>query len=98
VDHSSYVGQVTIAGHGERGVLVCGAYKLDMSGAHPLFVGLAEVINLPASASHHRGLRAAIDQLSAEMDQLRPGSDSIVAALIDLLLLHMLRACYEDQP
>jgi len=82
-------------GPGERAVLACGAYKLDITRQHPLLAGMPEVIHLPA-ASQQPALRTAIAQLTSEMDDPGPGSDSIVAALIDLLLLLIMRAWYQD--
>ena len=81
-------------GPGERTVLACGAYKLDTSRQHPLLAGMPELIHLPA-ASQQPALRTAIGQLTGEMDDPGPGGDSIVAALIDLLLLLIMRAWYQ---
>jgi AraC-like DNA-binding protein len=81
-------------GPGERTVLACGAYKLDVTRQHPLMAGMPEVIHLPA-ASQQPALRIAVGQLTSELDDPGPGSDSIVAALIDLLLLLIMRAWYQ---
>jgi AraC-like DNA-binding protein len=98
VDRSSYLGRIDVAGSGERTVLVCGAYRLEASRPHPLLAELPEVLVLPVDATEHDSLRVAVGQLRAETDQPRPGSDSIIAALIDLLLLQILRAWFEARP
>jgi AraC-like DNA-binding protein len=79
-------------------VMLCGAYLLDRSRAHPLLDDLPEVIHLPARVGHHPGLRAAVDLLGGELEQPRPGGDAMLPALLDVLLLHILRAWFDEQP
>ncbi|HEX6358390.1 AraC family transcriptional regulator [Actinophytocola sp.] len=78
-------------------VMLCGAYLLDRSRAHPLLSDLPEVIHLPARVGHHPGLRAAVDLLGEELEQPRPGGDAMLPALLDVLLLHILRAWFDEQ-
>ncbi|MFJ7157221.1 AraC family transcriptional regulator [Streptomyces sp. NPDC101118] len=98
VDRSSPVGQVTVEGPGPHTVLVCGAYAIDVDRPHPLFGDLPEVIHLPAVPGRHPVLRSAVDQLCAEFHAPQPGSDAVVTALVDLLLLYILRSWYADLP
>nr|WP_323373832.1 AraC family transcriptional regulator [Plantactinospora alkalitolerans] len=79
-------------------VMLCGAYLLDRSRAHPLLDDLPEVIHLPARVGHHPELRAAVDLLGGELEQPRPGGDAMLPALLDVLLLHILRAWFDEQP
>ncbi|MET8045384.1 AraC family transcriptional regulator [Micromonospora sp. NPDC005215] len=79
-------------------VMLCGAYLLDRSRAHPLLGDLPEVIHLPARVGHHPELRAAVDLLGGELEQPRPGGDAMLPALLDVLLLHILRAWFDEQP
>lgn len=78
-------------------VMLCGAYLLDRSRAHPLLEDLPEVIHLPARVGRHPGLRAAVDLLGGELEQQRPGGDAMLSALLDVLLLHILRAWFDEQ-
>ncbi|GAA3608413.1 AraC family transcriptional regulator [Nonomuraea rosea] len=80
-------------------VMLCGAYLLDGSGPHPLLNDLPEVIHLPTRVGRHRELRAAVELLGVELDsdEPRPGSDTILLTLLDLLLLYILRAWFEEQ-
>ncbi|MEU9143593.1 AraC family transcriptional regulator [Streptomyces sp. NPDC048349] len=98
VDTSSPIGRFTVEGDGARSVLVCGAYHLDIDRPHPLLGDLPEVIHLPASPGRHPALRSAVDQLCAEIHRPQPGSDSVVTALVDLLLLYILRSWYAELP
>ncbi|MFI6317874.1 AraC family transcriptional regulator [Nonomuraea sp. NPDC050556] len=78
------------------GVLLCGAYQLDRSRSHPLLEELPEVIRLPARLGQHPSLRATVDLLAAELHEALPGSSSTVPALLDVLLLLILRTWLDD--
>ncbi|MFE0104749.1 AraC family transcriptional regulator [Streptomyces sp. NPDC059009] len=73
-------------------VLLCGAYRLDRARAHPLLSELPAVVHLPARVGSHPSLRGAVELLGAELADPQPGSDTIVSALLDTLLLYILRA------
>jgi AraC-like DNA-binding protein len=77
--------------------LLCGAYGLDQSRPHPLLRDLPPVVHLPARVGRHPSLRTAIDLLGSELEQKRPGSDAVVPALVDVLLLYILRSWYDEQ-
>ncbi|MCL7426823.1 AraC family transcriptional regulator [Streptomyces sp. YS415] len=78
-------------------VMLCGAYHLDRSRAHPLLTELPEVVHLPARVGTHRSLRAAVELLGEELAEPRPGSDTIVTSLLDTLLLYILRAWWQGE-
>ena len=83
------------AAHGLSGAdteLLCGAYLHDRSQIHPLLADLPEVIHLPAEVGRQAELRAAIDLLRAEVHAARPGADAMIPALLEILLLQILRA------
>ncbi len=90
-------GQRPTDGSAAATVMLCGAYLLDRSRAHPLLEDLPEVIHLPARVGHRPGLRAAVDLLGGELEQQRPGGDAMLPALLDVLLLHILRAWFDEQ-
>ncbi|GGV60856.1 AraC family transcriptional regulator [Streptomyces longisporoflavus] len=79
-------------GDGAATVLLCGAYQLDRARAHPLLAELPEVVHLPARVGEHPSLRAAVELLGAELADAQPGSDAVVPALLDTMLLYILRA------
>jgi AraC-like DNA-binding protein/mannose-6-phosphate isomerase-like protein (cupin superfamily) len=82
------------AAHGLSGsgmVLLCGAYLHDRSRTHPLLADLPEVVHLPAGIGRRTGLRAAIDLLGAELQDSQPGSARMIPALLEVLLLQILR-------
>lgn len=77
--------------------LLCGAYQLNRSRAHPLLTHLPDAVHLPARVGTHPALRSAIDLLGTELRTPQPGSDAIVPALLDTLLLYILRAWWLDE-
>jgi AraC-like DNA-binding protein len=79
-------------------VTLCGAYQLDPARAHPLLNDLPEVIHLPAHLGRHPGLRATVDLLATELERPRLGTDAIIPALLDTLLLHILRTWLDQNP
>ncbi|GIH46456.1 cupin domain-containing protein [Microbispora rosea] len=80
----------------------CGGYRLDPGHAHPLLHDLPGLIHLPARAAPTTGSQAATDAeadlgtlvalLGREITSPRPGTDAVVPALLDMLLLYILRA------
>jgi AraC-like DNA-binding protein len=79
-------------------VTLCGAYQLDAGRIHPLLNDLPPVVHLPARLGHHPRLRAAVELLAAELEHPQLGADAIVPALLDTLLLYILRAWFDEQP
>jgi len=77
-------------------VTLCGGYQLDPRHTHPLMSDLPATIHLPARLGHHPELRTAVDLLGNEISLPRPGADTIVLALLDMLLLYILRAWFEQ--
>jgi AraC-like DNA-binding protein len=77
---------------------LCGKYRLDRSRSHPLMAGLPEIVHLPAQLGRHQQLRAAVDLLGGETGDRRLGRDAAISGLLDLLLVYVLRAWFEDQP
>ncbi|GAA2818005.1 AraC family transcriptional regulator [Kitasatospora sp. CM 4170] len=92
------IGTVTLGGDGARTSLLCGNYHLDKGRPHPLVRQLPEVVHLTTGHGRHPELSAAVQLLGAELENPRLGSTGIVPALIDSLLLYILRAWLDDQP
>ncbi|WP_371661160.1 AraC family transcriptional regulator [Streptomyces sp. NBC_00280] len=89
VDRSGEDGPVT--------VVLCGACQLDPSRTHPLLLTLPDLIHLPARAGRHPELSAAVQLLAAEVENPRLGTDAAVPALLDALLLYILRIWFDGQ-
>ncbi|MCE7004835.1 AraC family transcriptional regulator [Kibdelosporangium philippinense] len=83
---------------GSQTVTLCGAYELDPAGAHPLLLTLPETIHLPTRLGID--LRLAVELLSSELTEPRLGTDALVPALLESLLVYILRTWFstEDSP
>jgi AraC-like DNA-binding protein len=86
-----------IDGPGARSTLLCGAYDLARAHTHPLLAELPEFVHLPARAGRRTPLRSVVDLLVAEVSGQPLGSDAAVPALLDTMLLFLLRA-WLDEP
>ena len=64
--------------------------------AFNLLADLPDVMHLPAHIGRHPRLRAAVGLLGAELAEPGAGTGASVSALLDLLLLYMLRAWFEE--
>ena len=73
-------------------VMMCGAYLMDREWKHPLLDELPEFIHL---SGHHES-RGAIELLTAELRGPREGGDALLAALLDAMLVYLLRAWLDD--
>jgi AraC-like DNA-binding protein len=90
------IGRVDIDGPGERSLLICGAYQLGRIRPHPLLSELPDLLHLPAAHARHGGLPMTVELLGTELEQHRPGRDGVVPALVDAMLLLILRAWADD--
>ncbi|GHF41514.1 AraC family transcriptional regulator [Kitasatospora xanthocidica] len=97
-DSAPPIGTVSLGGGGARTSLLCGNYHLDQGRPHPMVRQLPALIHLPTRHGRHPELAAAVQLLGSELENPRIGSTGIVPALIDSLLLYILRAWFEDQP
>ncbi|WP_347813567.1 AraC family transcriptional regulator [Actinomadura sp. 6K520] len=79
-------------------VTLCGGYRLDPDRTHPLLRDIPAVLHLPAQVGRHDDLRTTLDALGRELGTSRPGGAALVPLLLDMLLLHVLRAWFEDRP
>jgi len=78
-------------------LLLCGGYLLDQSRVHPLLTELPEVIHLPARMGRHAALRSALDLLGLELEKPLPGGEAVLPALLDTLMMYILRAWFDEQ-
>ncbi|WP_084433876.1 AraC family transcriptional regulator [Kibdelosporangium aridum] len=84
-------------GDGPRTSMLCGSYYLNNIRPHPLIAALPEVIHLPAKVAPEPGVRSIVELLGAEMDERQPGTSAAVPALLDLLLLYIVRTWYHGK-
>ncbi|MEU8816570.1 cupin domain-containing protein [Actinoplanes sp. NPDC048796] len=76
---------------GAGGLLLCGAYEMNADLVHPLLRDLPQVIHIRAAAQADPRLQATAGLLTAELRQPGPGTQALVLALLDTLLVYALR-------
>ncbi|HWO64042.1 MAG TPA: AraC family transcriptional regulator [Umezawaea sp.] len=77
--------------------IVCGAYRLDQARPHPLVQDLPDVVDLPARSDRYPGLTSSIALLRDELLGQEPGKDVLLPALLDVLLVHLIRAWFTER-
>ncbi|WP_030169388.1 AraC family transcriptional regulator [Spirillospora albida] len=90
-------GEDTSTGDGEVTGLLCGAYLFDQPRPHPLLDDLPDVMRFPARIGRHPSLNAAVGLLAQEAESPAQGSGAAVPALLDLVLLYLLRAWFDER-
>lgn len=95
--HSELFASAGFGGSGAETVILSCGYRLDLDRTHPILSSLPGVIHLPATLGSHPELRAAVELLAAEIDTPRPGTDTVVSSLLDMLQLYVLRAYFDTQ-
>jgi len=84
---------IRYGGNGERTNLVCGAYRFDHDGAHPVLTALPVVLSSSVGAGGPTGAVAEVIRLiTAEYAAPAPGAAAAVTHLVDVLLIYLLRA------
>src|SRR4051794_40164334 len=84
---------MVIPGPGAGTRVLCAAYDYDHEVAHPLMSQLPPVLHIPAGMPGDDGAVAATLRLLAlELGGRPPGSRAAVGRLIDVMLIHVMRA------
>lgn len=85
--------------HGDGGAamtLICGAVRFDHPAAHRLLMLLPELIVVSASSSPDEdGIRSVLRLMAAEAAAMRPGGETIVTRLADILVIQAIRSWIE---
>jgi AraC-like DNA-binding protein len=97
-DDETPLDEMHIDGGGAVTELLCASYLFDPARPHPLLADLPPVIHVPARVGQHPSLRSAVELLGDELRDPRAGTDAALPALIDMLLLYVLRAWLDEQP
>ena len=90
--------EMRIDGAGPVTELLCAYYMFDPARPHPLLADLPAMIHVPARVGQHPSLRSAVELLGDELADPRSGTEAVVPALIDMLLMYVLRAWLDEQP
>ena len=93
------MGHLVVDGDGPHTSLVCGSVTFDGGEAHPVFSLLPPMLRVRDSDGRAARLIDDIIRLIAdEVDGYRPGSDTVVARLTDVLVIYVLRSFIDSLP
>jgi AraC-like DNA-binding protein len=88
-----------IDGGGEATHLECGAVKYEHPAARHLVSLLPTVMFLAAATARHpQWLASTLQVMAAEAHAMRPGSETVVTRLADILVIQAIRAWIEEDP
>ena len=86
-------GVVDLGGSGSAVHLIHGEFTFEHDRAHPVLSLLPPLMHIPGAPAADAGeLGTVVHMLASELAQPRPGSDTVVAHLADILFVHILRA------
>ncbi|WP_030338199.1 AraC family transcriptional regulator [Streptomyces sp. NRRL S-1022] len=91
--------EIHIPGPGPRTRIMCGGYRFDGRVSRPLLT-LPPVLLLPAAdgeAAERSELADTLRMLTAELAEPRPGSQTVIDRLTDVLFVHILRRWTADR-
>ena len=88
-----------VGGTGAPASLLCGVYRFDAGGPHPLLRSLLPLVHVPAlPVRTDRRLARVVELLAAEVVDAGPGAAVVVDRLVDVLFVHVLRTWLEREP
>ncbi|WP_266168173.1 AraC family transcriptional regulator [Dyella subtropica] len=86
-------------GGGASTSLVCGAVRFDHPAAHQLIQLLPKVIRIqPQPSSQTDWIRDTLRFMAAEAETLRPGGETVITRLADILVIQAIREWIERDP
>jgi AraC-like DNA-binding protein len=86
-------------GGGAQTLMTCGSFQIVNSDHNPLLGVLPPLIHIPSGREQlDEWLEPTLKMLAFEARHLRPGSETLVARLIDMILLRAVRVWVEEQP
>ncbi|HZV64048.1 MAG TPA: AraC family transcriptional regulator [Telluria sp.] len=88
---------IVIGGGGAASTLISGCFELDAHDAAPLMSVLPSMLLLRAGEESNRAIEDLLVMLARETARREMGSDATIARLFELLFIHAVRACSEQQ-
>ncbi len=79
--------------------LVCGAVRFDHPAAHHLIALLPRIIHVQSSSSPQtEWLQSTLRLMAAEAREMRPGGETVITRLADILVIQAIRSWIEGDP
>ena len=90
---------LTQAGGGAATRMMCGVVRVDHPAAHQLVRLLPRLIYIEAWRSPHpEWVRSTLRLMAAEAKDLKPGGETVITRLADVLIIQAIRAWIEEDP
>jgi AraC-like DNA-binding protein len=90
---------IRLGGDGARTTLVCGTVRFDHPAAHHLIRVLPRVISVEATGGlQAEWIQSTLRLMAAEARELRPGGETVVTRLADVLVIQAIRSWIEQDP
>lgn len=84
---------------GAESILVCGAVRIERPAAHHLIDLLPRIVHMePSDGPRSDWVASTVRLLAAEASELRPGGETMITRLSDLLIIQTIRAWIEHDP
>jgi AraC-like DNA-binding protein len=86
-------------GSGPKTMMTCGSFQIVNSDYNPLLAVLPPLIHIHSARGQlDEWLEPTLKMLAYEARRQRPGSETLVARLIDIILVQAVRVWFEEQP
>lgn len=86
-------------GGGAASTLICGVVHFDHPAAHQLVKLLPRLIHQDASSSPHlEWMQSTLRLMAAEAAELRPGGETVITRLADVLVIQAIRSWIQKDP
>ncbi|AWS42253.1 AraC family transcriptional regulator [Streptosporangium sp. 'caverna'] len=76
---------------------LCGAYRLDHGQVHPYLMLMPDLLVVSMDYERSPALRSVVSLLDDDASQVQPGTGVSRSAILDLMLVHVLRQWMEDE-
>lgn len=88
-----------LGGGGARTSVVCGVFHFDHPAAQQLISLLPKVIMVEAwNAPHADWIQSMLRAIASEARELRPGGETVITRLADILVIHAIRSWIAQDP
>src|SRR5262249_1369791 len=86
-------------GRGPKTQMICGSFQIVNGDYNPLLAVLPPLIHISGGRERlNEWLEPTLKMLAYEARHTRPGSEALVARLIDIILVQAVRVWFEEQP
>lgn len=90
---------ISLNGGGESARVICGAVRFDHPAARQLAASLPRTIYVDGSQSDNaEWTRTTVELIASEAKELKPGGETIITRLADVLVIQALRSWIERDP